>query len=435
MWMYWIYNLILLGLFPGILVYFLFFSARSNIRGTLAERLGQVDFSLISRERPRVWLHAASAGEAQLAVELGRAVRNRFESKVVLVLTVLTKSGYTVATQTSLFNKVIYLPFDLPWIVKRVVRRIAPVLLILIETELWPNLLKYTRRSGAKIMIANGRISEKSFPTYQRWRCFFRRVLAHVDQICVQNEAYQQRYLAIGARPERLITVGNIKDEQALNLRAKFMESEVIQHLHLPEHIILAAVSTHSGEDELLCRLYQELRFHSRLPRLKLILAPRHLHRVDEIIKILKTLKLTFIRRSEHPKIFKLPEHVILWDSFGELGLVYASSAVTLVGGSWTPVGGHSLMEPAAFKTPVIWGPHAFNFRETAEKLLAAGGGYCVSTLPELVATCKPLLRSVRARQKVGQAALACVNQSKGAVQKHLTVIENLLIQIRSVRL
>lgn len=423
--MYLIYNLFLLIFLPFILFYLFFFSTRGSVRGTLAHRFGRIDFSGLNPAVQTIWVHVSSVGEARTAFELIRPLRTHYGNRINLVVSVITRTGYEVVAKEPAVDGVFYLPIDLPWILKKVFRQLKPSLLLVLETELWPNLFKYARKSGCKILIANARISPSSIGRYQKFSGFMRQVLAHVDRICVQNEIYLQRYRSIGAREERLTIVGDIKDEQAAQMSAAFPRTKVLAVLNLAENPVLVAASTHPGEEELLCAAFRELK--SAFPNLKLILAPRHVHRADELASLLNKFRLSHLRRSEHPQILSPTVEVILWDTFGELGRVFAVAAIVFVGGSLMPIGGHSLMEPAAFGVPVLWGPHAFNFPLAAEKLQKAGGGILVPDKDALVTECRKLLEYTGLRQKVGQAARACVFSAKGAIERHLDWVSRLV--------
>jgi len=420
--MYFIYNLFLIFILPLFLIYFLCFSVRGNIRGTVRQRLGQIDFSTLPSTKKKIWVHAASVGEVRTAFELIRALRQKYGPSIKILLSVITQNGFEVAREETTLDALFYLPFDLPWIVKKVIHQIQPAILIVLETELWPNLFKYARQNGASIIVANGRLSQSSIKWYQRLRPLMRRVLSYTEKICVQNEIYYQRYQSIGAPPEKLVIVGDIKEEQAIHLGEQFPPAEVRQVLDFAEKPVLAVVSTHPGEEEQICEVFQALKpLHSQL---KLILAPRHIFRRDTVYKLLVRYQFSILKRSEHEIIKNPTEDVILWDTFGELGRVYATATLVFVGGSLVPVGGHALMEPAAFGIPVLWGPHAFNFPIAAAKLIDCNGGICIQNQQELLTACQELLNSPDKSQKMGQAAHACAMSARGVIQRHLEWIE-----------
>jgi 3-deoxy-D-manno-octulosonic-acid transferase len=425
--MYFVYNLILLFFLPLILFFFFFFSTRGSIRGTLSQRFGRIDFSRLNPAARTIWIHVSSVGEARTAFELMRALRTRFDDSMNLVVSVITRGGYEVVAKEPMVDAVFFLPIDLPWILKKVFRQLNPVLLLVLETELWPNLFKSARKFGCKILIANARISPSSINRYRKFRSFMRRVLANVDRICVQNEIYFQRYLSIGAPEARLSIVGDIKEEQSARLPDTFPKKDVLAVLNWGDNPILAAASTHPGEEALLAEAFRELK--SEFPKLKLILAPRHVHRAEEIVKLLEKQGFTWLRRSEHPKILSPVAEVILWDTFGELGRVFAVASLVFVGGSLLPIGGHSLLEPAAFGVPVLWGPHAFNFPLAEEKLLKWGGGLLVADKAALVRECRKLLTDDARRKAIGTSARDCVFSAKGSVARHLAWVVELVNQ------
>lgn len=423
--MYFIYNILLIVLLPLLLFYFFFLSVRGSIRGTLQDRFGRHPFPLFDPTARTIWVHVASVGEARTGFEIIRALRSHFGNRINLVVSVITRSGYEVVTKEPGIDAVFFLPIDLPWIVKKVIHRLKPALLLVLETELWPNLFKHAHKSGCKILIANARISPKSIGRYRRFQGFMRQVLAHVDRICVQNEIYFQRYLSLGAPEARMALVGDIKEEQAARMPEAFPREKVLEVLNWGKNPIFAAVSTHPGEEAFICTAFRELQ--ADFPNLKLVLAPRHVHRAAEVAQLLENSGLTYLRRSEHPRIHLPGEDVILWDTFGELGRVFVVASVVFVGGSLMPIGGHSLLEPAAFGVPVLWGPHAFNFPLAEEKLLKWGGGRRVADMAGLVAECRNLLGNNELRQTIGHAAQTGVFSAKGAVERHLDGIIRLL--------
>jgi 3-deoxy-D-manno-octulosonic-acid transferase len=419
--MFILYHLLLLIGLPFIFIYFFLLSARGNIRGTVWQRFGKIDFSNLPVHQKRIWFHAASVGEVRTAMPLIKATKERFGSSYSILVSVITQTGFETARKEPEIDSVFYLPVDLPWIIKPVIKKVTPAMLIVLETELWPNLFRFFQQFHCPILIANARISQKSLKGYQRFRFFMAKVLAFVDKIAVQNETYLQRYLSIGARKEQLVIAGDIKEELALQQREKFNPDRVKEQIHLPDYKIIAAVSTHSGEEKIISEIFLALKKNH--PELKLIIAPRHVYRAAEIEKIFQEFGINYILRSKTSKIFQLSQDAILWDTFGELGLVYAISAMVFVGGSLVPVGGHSLMEPAIFGVPVLWGKHVFNFSEAQARLLNCGGGIEVNNQNELLEKCQQLLSTVSERIQIGQAALDCALQASGAVKRHLDLI------------
>ncbi|MBN2090415.1 3-deoxy-D-manno-octulosonic acid transferase [candidate division KSB1 bacterium] len=419
--MFLLYHLILLLGLPFIFIYFFFISARGNIRGTVWQRFGKIDFSKLPADQKRLWFHAASVGEVRTALPLIKAVKKQLPDVVSILVSVITQTGYEIASKEPEIDHVFYLPVDLPWIIKFVIKKAKPTMLVVLETELWPNLFRFCSRFNCPILIANARISQKSLGGYQRFRFFMAKVLAFVDKIAVQNETYLQRYLSIGARQEQLVIAGDIKEELALQQREKYNPEQVKKQIHLPNYKIMAAVSTHSGEEQKICETFLALK--KNYPALKLIIAPRHVYRAAEIEKIFQEFNIKYCQRSKTPKIFELMEDAILWDTFGELGLVYAISTIVFVGGSLVPVGGHSLMEPAIFGVPVIWGGHVFNFSEAQIRLLKCSGGIEVHNQTELLEKSQHLLTNESQRIQIGQAALNCALQASGAVTRHLELI------------
>lgn len=422
--MYFLYTFLLCSILPLAFPLFYFFSKRGNIRGTLKDRFGFVSFPEISSGRKKIWIHAASVGEVRTAMGLIHGILQTPDVQPAIFISVITKTGYEIARGEESLAHVFYLPVDIPFIIRKVLKSFKPDILIVFETELWPNLFKIVRKSGSKLMIANARISQNSLKGYRNFKFFMKQVLENCDRICVQNEIYQNRYLEIGAQKHQLKICGDIKDQQSLKLAEEFRNFEVNQVVSLQNKIVLAAVSTHPGEENLICDAF--LKLQNKIKNLFLIIAPRHIHRKDEIAQVFNKYKISFVRRSEKKVIYSDREDAILWDTFGELGIVYKIASVVFVGGSLVPVGGHSLMEPAAFGKPVIWGPHVYNFTQASAKLLDFKGGIRVADLNEFLTVISNLLKQEKHRDVIGKNAKACVEQSVGAVERHLECINSL---------
>lgn len=423
--MYFIYSSLLLILLPFAIPLLFLFDKRGNIRGTLRDRFGLVDFPRAPRGSKRIWIHAASVGEVRTALELKRALQKEVRFPVQFVFSVISKTGYQFAVEEVDVAKVFYLPIDLPFIVNKVLCRLNPDVVIILESELWPNLIRCAHLAQKNIIIANARISGNSTNKYRRFTSFMKRVFQHCDRICVQNDVYRHRYQAIGATAEQITVCGDIKGEQALSLRQNFQADAVSRLLQINDRVVIAAVSTHPGEEEIFCQMYAALR--KKCDKLLLIIAPRHINRAEEIIKVFHKHNISYIQRSGQNYLQPTDQDVILWDSFGELGFVYFASEIVFVGGSLVPIGGHSLMEPAAFGKPVLWGPFASNFTQAGQKLMEFGGGIQIETSEQLATEIQALLENDHKRALIGQHALDCVQQSKGAVERHVKIITSLL--------
>ncbi|MCK5740302.1 3-deoxy-D-manno-octulosonic acid transferase [bacterium] len=422
---FWFYTVLLWLALPFLLLYFTLVSVRGNIRGTLMQRFGFLNSGALPADVPRIWFHAASVGEVRTVMELIHGIRQQYGKDVTILLSVMTKTGYEVAVKENEPDLVFFLPFDIPVIVRRVYRRLKPQVLVVFETELWPNLFRLTPKNDCRLMLANGRMSGSSFTNYRHFIRIIRPVLQAVDRFCLQTEEYAERYQALGADPDKIIISGNIKDEQSGRLVAKFPAEKVTEIIDLGQSLVLAAVSTHAGEEKIWLEIFRKLQAEHE--NLKLIIAPRHLFRTLEIIQLFQQENVSFIQRSAHAVIREPQVDVILWDTFGELGWTFNCANVVFVGGSLAEIGGHSLMEPAAFGKPVIWGPHISHFNETARQLLTAGGGFQVDDADAALKITGELFTDSTLRLQAGKKAAECVQASQGAIQLHLGEIATLL--------
>ena len=351
----------------------------------------------------------------------------------------MTRMGNEMAKkQIPEANAVLFLPLDHPSIVQRVIQRIQPSLLLIAETELWPNLLLSCRRRGIPIVLFNGRISEKSFPRYQLLTPFFKKVLKCISLFLMQTEEDRRRIIEIGASAETTKVVGNIKFDQTSPSFNQNEGNEMGRSLGLQgNETILIAGSTHSGEEEILLSLFKELQLtHSNLV---MILAPRHLDRLDDVAGILKKEGLPWKRRSslssnqnQAGSEGKERPRVILLDTMGELMRLYRLGTLIFIGGSLVPVGGHNPLEPLFFKKCVLFGPHMFNFLEISRHLIEAEGAIQVNGREELVLHVKRLLDDERARKEVGEKGYQLLQKNQGATERIFEEIKPYLHQMRN---
>jgi 3-deoxy-D-manno-octulosonic-acid transferase len=292
---------------------------------------------------------------------------------------------------------------------------------VALETELWPNLLRALATAGVPAVVANGRISDRSFRRYRLVRGLFRRVLDHVSLFAMQSEEDARRIIALGARPERVLVTGNLKMEAP---RADpGVESLWRRLLHLGEERVWIAGSTHRGEETAILDAFLELRRDGE--PLCLILAPRHPERADEVEALARERGLTAVRRSRLTA--GAPRDLILLDTVGELAALYAIADVIFVGGSLVPAGGHNVIEPALHAKPVVFGPHMQNFREAAALLLRAQAARQVPDATRLVPVLQQLLGDGDARRRLGEAAWHAVSAHQGACERTLEALERLL--------
>jgi 3-deoxy-D-manno-octulosonic-acid transferase len=369
-----------------------------------------------------VWVHAVSVGETLAAAPLVRALVARHGAgRIWLTTTTPTGSERAVA----LFGDSVvhsYAPYDLPDVVARFLARVRPAKIVVMETELWPNLLRAAAARGIALSIVNARLSPRSFSGYSKVAGFARRTLADVAQVAAQSDADAARFRALGAPPERVAVMGNIKFDQPLpdaqialgrRLRAR-----------LGARPVWVAASTHEGEDELVLAAHRALL--TALPDAALLLVPRHPQRFDAVARLVEKARFSVQRRSALGALdgagATIDAQVLLGDSMGEMFAYFAAADVAFVGGSLVAVGGHNVLEPAALGLPVLFGPQMHNFVAARDLLLDAHGGIEVSaaSLPD---TLQVLLVDAARRRAIGDAGRAVVAANRGALQKLLAVI------------
>lgn len=424
-----VYNLVLLLALPGVVVYHFYRSKTRGRRSAFRERFGYLaeeDLAVIRGERV-IWVHAVSVGETIASFPLLKGLRRRYPGHK-LVLTNVTETGRTVALKSGLADRCLYLPFDYSFAVKAVLRQVRPELIVLMETELWPNFISAAATLKIPVLLANGRISDRSFGRYLRLSWIFGPILRQLSALCMQSAVDATRIAAIGARPETVHVSGNLKYDVPL-VRATAEElASLKERFAIPGGaFVFTVASTHEGEEEPALEAYQRL-VASRGESF-LILAPRHPERAPAVAELLSHLGLSYTLRSElAPQPDALPVGgVLLLDTVGELAGLYAASDLVFVGGSLVPTGGHNPIEPAACGVPVLFGPHMENFREIAALFLASGAGCQVPDADALTAAVLRLAESEPQRLGMGQSGTALLESSSGATERTLDVAATLV--------
>ena len=406
-----------------------FFQKRSGEE--FHQRMGRLPD--LSSEKP-IWVHAASVGEVLCANPLIKRIK-REAPLCKVVLTTMTRTGLeTARQQVPEADGFFFFPWDHPLILRKVLKRIQPRLLLIAETELWPNLLIHGGARNIPIILFNGRISDKSFRRYRLLRFFFKKVLENISLFLMQTEKDQDRIVQIGAPPERTRVTGNIKFDHPFPLLADDVKAQMAQSLGLGQeaHVLIAG-STRPGEEEILLRVYRDLL--KRFPCLILILAPRHLSRIEEVEKLLRQEGTSWVKRTSLPlgakgngPEVKEPPRIVLLDTMGELMKLYSLGTLVFVGGSLVPLGGQNPLEPLFFKKCVLFGPYMFNFSEIARMLTEAGGAIQVKE-ENLSSHIKRLLQDESARNEVGERGYQLLVKNRGTTEKIFEVIAPFLGQ------
>jgi 3-deoxy-D-manno-octulosonic-acid transferase len=373
-------------------------------------------------------VHAVSVGEAIAATALVDGLRSMYP-ELPLVMTTVTDTGARIVNER--FAAVAthrFFPVDLPGAARRVIEAIDPAFLICMETELWPNTLRAVAQRKVPVMIANGRLSDRSFRRYRLVRTFLSSVLRDVSVFAMQSQEDARRIIALGAVPERVFVTGNIKNDALADPAGAVELWGRLLGLRAGQPVWVAG-STHRGEEEAVLDAHQAVR--SEFPDLVLVLAPRHPERVREVLELiagrgLSALRRSGIRRTSPVRIEGTPPIIVL-DTVGELAQLYAVADVVFMGGSLVPAGGHNMLEPAIRRKPVLTGPHTTNFREAVALLVECGGGIVVHDAAELAAELRRLLADPELRAKLGTLACEAVASRHGAVRATLDLVERFL--------
>lgn len=369
------------------------------------------------KERPVLWFHASSLGEVLTISPLMKKLRTHFAHSQIL--SVGTVRGAEVAPQSGA-DRVIYLPLDLDFLTDKAFRRNRPDLLVILETEIWPNLYREAARRNVPLILVSGRISARSFHRYRLAGPFLSGVLKS-PIFLMQTEQDRQRLIAIGAPEKRVEVCGNIKLD---GVKSELSEKDKGRlEIFPPSRPVIVAGSTHPGEEEALLASYRELR--QTWPDLTLILAPRHLSRLGEVTAILNRDQVDYLLRSSLPSA-KRPG-VIVVDTYGELSKIYWLADVVFVGGTLAPVGGHNLAEPAALGKPLVIGPNFSTCKQQVD-MLAAHDAICIVDTPQkLTATLRDLLSSPQKALAMGIGARKAVLANQGSLDKCISRIEEVL--------
>lgn len=401
----------------------------------LKERFGFIP-SVLKSDRV-IWIHAVSVGEVIASASLIKKLKEKYTASEIVISTV-TDTGQKLAQERfGNLARIIYMPFDLPFSIKKTIKHIQPSLFIIMETELWPNVISVLNRQSVPVLLMNGRISEKSFKGYKKLRFFMKGILKDISVFCMQNNVYADRIKGLGAETGKVIEIGSFKFDtrpsQPVPAWAKLLQGPVI-----------IAGSTHATEEDLIINAYIKLR--EAFPHLNLIVAPRHPERFREVEELLIRKGLEYIKRSELAHSSSLIAHsskntsishepsamshqlsgvIILLDVIGELASVYGACDIAIMGGSFIPHGGQNPLEPAYWEKAIVCGPHMENFffidefyhKGGAVKIERAGLHQCL----------KDLLSSPENMQVMGIAAKRLYEQNSGAIDRAMEIMEKYL--------
>lgn len=408
---------------------FLYFWAITGKHGVL-ERLGKLPREAKDNfaSRKILWFHAASVGEIRLLSSIISRVKKKTPAYSIVVSTI-TKAG-RLEGERSLkgVDLFFYLPIDLPIFMKKVFKKLNPIALVIVETEIWPNLIREAKISDARVALINGRFSLKSFQKYFKLKSFFSSVLSFFDLFCMRTEEDAKRFFLLGAEPKKVKVVGNLKYDTVIPDQRELNRDDLKKELCIPQDSQVAvAGSTEQGEEKMVLDVFNKLKL--QYPDLFLILAPRHLNRIKQVEKELIESGVKYQRRTQIKKEFETKSgfDVILLDTIGELFSLFSIADVAFVGGSLVKFGGHNILEPAMHSVPVLFGPYMDHFKQSSELLMKSGGGMKIKDSDELFLKMAELLQDEDKRKKIGKMALDFVKRHQGPSDKTVALLLNLI--------
>ncbi|HKT80602.1 MAG TPA: 3-deoxy-D-manno-octulosonic acid transferase [Vicinamibacterales bacterium] len=432
--MYLAYSIIAFFGFLLVSPYFIYQAIRHNkYIGSLRERMGYLPITFNVDGEESIWIHGVSVGEALTARALIADLKARYP-RLRVYLSTTTIAGQEVARRNlQQIDGVFYFPFDWAFFIRRTLRIVKPRLFIMMETEIWPNLLRICRARGIKTMVINGRISSRSYPRYRLVRPFFKRVLADVDRFCMQSDESARRLIDLGADPSRVSVTGSLKFD-SLPMPTPIAHGKprerVLRFFPMSANrVVVVAGSTMRGEESAVLRAMARIK--ATIPGAIAIVAPRQPERFAEAERLACEAGFSTARRSQLAIDAEPRVEIVILDSVGELAQLYQVATAVFVGGSLVDHGGHNILEPAVFGKPILFGPHMDNFREIAETFLTNGAAVQVQSERELEEVLLTLVSDPVRRARLGAAARALVDANRGAKVKTLEAIADVLPSIR----
>jgi 3-deoxy-D-manno-octulosonic-acid transferase len=394
------------------------------------QRFGFYPEDLIGRLKGRkiIWVHAVSVGEVMAGRTLCEAILERYTDKK-LVISTITKTGNDVARR--FFGEravILYLPVDLSLIVNKVLDKIRPAVFMIVETEIWPNLVTALHKRGIPVMMVNGRISPKSYRHYMKIKFFLKKILERFTFFCMQNDEYAKRIKDMGAPVDKIAVTGSMKFDAAARAYAQGrLDTDAIRRdLNLePNQPLFIAGSTHRPEEEIVLEVYKDLLKTS--PALKLLIAPRHIERVSEIEAIVRRFGFDPVKVSganRGPQTANTKVSVLILDAMGHLNQLFSIGTIVFIGGSLMRKGGQNILEPAIFSKPIIFGPHMFNFKDIANEFIKEDAACMVKDRREFLKTTSRLLGDASRRRDLGDHARALMDKNIGATERTLNRLE-----------
>lgn len=388
-------------------------------RQRLSERFGFIQ--LIKKEKS-IWVHTVSLGESIAATPLIQALIDQYSTHTLVVTTTTPTGSAHIQKQFGSAVYHCYAPIDLPIIVHRFLKQLRPAIVIILETELWPNWLYQFKKANIPVMIANARLSPRSFARYQRVKRFFKPLLHTIARVATQTKEDHARFQTLGLTEKQLTVTGNLKFDQIIPPQCLSDAKKL--RAHWPDRPTLIAASTHAGEETLLLTAFREIQ--RIFPNAFFILVPRHPERFAAVSNLCQQLKYSVAIRSQN-QIPTPTTDIYLADTTGELLTLYAAADVAFVGGSLIAIGGHNLIEPASLGIPIITGPYLDNFLAVRDVLLDHQALLLAKSAADIATHVIALFSDTEKRHQYSARALCVSEDNRGALQKHLHEIQNLI--------
>ena len=421
MFLRWVYSAVFYLVQP-LLVYRLYQRAKKNpaYKERIPERFGKYNLPALDKS---LWIHTVSVGEFIAAQPMIEQLLKR-HPEIPVVVTTMTPTG-SDRVKACLGDRVIhvYLPYDIPYAVKRFLRHFNPMALVIMETELWPNLIHYTSQRGAPVIVANARLSQKSADGYRKASMLVRPMLREISIIAAQAKPDGERFIELGLPPACLKVTGTVKFDLAVD-DTVMERARALRHSWGDYRPVFIAASTHEGEDEQVLEAFKLI--HNELENALLVLVPRHPERFDPAADLVSKQGWKTVRHSQNEPVTESTE-VVIGDTMGELLVLLGASDVAFIGGSLEPVGGHNMLEALAVGTPAITGPHVFNFHVVAQLLTELQVLETITTPVGLGEAVLRLLKDDQKRQALADKGLQVVADNRGAIDRLLAILEKYL--------
>ncbi|HQU30806.1 MAG: 3-deoxy-D-manno-octulosonic acid transferase [Planctomycetia bacterium] len=421
----------------GLPYFFLKFASSERYRSGFMQRLGWIGRR--KGGKSCIWIHCASVGEVLMVKTLVKSIEKEFNN-LDIVLSTNTNTGRSVAKRCFNGKKIFYFPLDLSWVVNKALNAIQPCCVILVELEIWPNFLISTAKMRIPVVLLNARISERSLKWYRVLRKiskeFFAGLTKKENVFCARTEIDASRLMNLGIPESQVGITGNMKYDNVVTDITEDIKKRLLSLFGIGKgEKVIVCGSTHKGEEDVILRIFQHLR--EKIQNVRLILVPRHIERVNEVVTLIESLRFRCVRKTSLDKGEKISEPkaetVILVDTMGDLQITYSIADCVFVGKSLVPQGGQNMMEPAGLAKPVIVGPHTFNFREEVQLLKEADAIEIVQDESALLNAMMYILECPDVAREMGKRAQLVVINQRGATDRNVEALRKILLKERTV--